>query len=386
MQDHVNKILNLFQWIMQKNFKKSREETIEVMLMLAVGHVFGVYTPNQLSEILGIPKSKLYEEVKNWSIYQWRRMLILVGCEFALRELKEVREKSESTKSRKRITLSVDDTVLQRCGKILSLTYSWYSGRVKKIVRGQNILGIVIRIGKVVIPLALRPVGKQGCANTSKPEIFKDMIEEVEEFFRKEGIDITEYPITFDSWYGSMELVTLLQNIGFTQILIHGKNNLVFTIKGVKKPLSEHKKEIELREGEWGCGDIPTARVKAKNPTFGELILLFFRQAGQCRVVMVFGRKLRACEILNIWHQHNGIEQFWKNLKSILHLQRMSLRGREGCYAVIAIKLLAYLIMLYLSKKFHFSLYRLQIEARRYLNFRTIASEHFHVARRLTPR
>jgi len=183
-----------------------------------------------------------------------------------------------------------------------------------------------------------------------------------------------------------MELVTLLQNIGFTQILIHGKNNLVFTIKGVKKPLSEHKKEIELREDEWGCGDIPTARVKAENPTFGELIMLFFRRAGLCRVVMVFGRKLRACEILNIWHQHNGIEEFWKNLKSILHLQRMSLRGREGCYAVIAIKLLAYLIMLYLSKKFHFSLYRLQIEARRYLNSKTIASEHFHVARRLVAR
>jgi len=88
MQDNFNKSLKLFQWVMRKNFKQSGEEAIEVMLMLGIGHVFGVYTPNQLSEILGIGKSKLYEEIKGWSIYQWRRMLILIGCELALRELK----------------------------------------------------------------------------------------------------------------------------------------------------------------------------------------------------------------------------------------------------------------------------------------------------------
>jgi len=260
--------------------------------------------------------------------------------------------------------------------------YCWWSGRVKKTIKGQNILGIVIKIGDMVIPLALRPVGKQGRSNTSKPAIFEDMIKEVKEFFQKEGVDITEYPITFDSWYGSEELVKLLQDKGFTQILIHGKSNYVFTIKGVKKRIREHKKEMKLTEGIWGCGDIPVARFKAENPTFGKLILLFFEQAGQNRVVMVFGRKLRSCEILYIWHQHNGIEQFWKNLKTILQLQCMSLRGREGCYAVIAIKLLAYLIMLHLSRKFHFSLHQLQMEARRKLDMREFFFEHFHLRRR----
>lgn len=114
-------------------------------------------------------KSKLYQELKSWSIYQWRRQLLLVGCEQALELVKQLQEKSAATHSRKRVTLGVDDTVVDRLGRVLALTYSWWSSRAKKVIRGQNILAITIRIGSVVIPLALRPVGKQGCANTSKP-------------------------------------------------------------------------------------------------------------------------------------------------------------------------------------------------------------------------
>ena len=70
----------------------------------------------------------------------------------------------------------MDDTVVDRLGRVLALTYSWWSGRAKKVIRGQNILAITIRIGGAVIPLALRPVGKQGRTNTSKPEVFETLL------------------------------------------------------------------------------------------------------------------------------------------------------------------------------------------------------------------
>lgn len=202
----------------------------------------------------------------------------------------------------------MDDTVVDRLGRVLALTYSWWSGRAKKVILGQNLLAITFKIGEVVIPLAVRPVGKQGRANTSKPQVFETLLNEVLAFFKAEGIDLTQYPISFDSWYGSEPLVTLLFDKGFDQVAIHAKSNYVFEIGGVLKPLSEQKRRIELKPHQWGCGQTPVARCQAESPTFGKLILLLFRQAGQVKAVMMFGRKLRACEILSIWRQHHGIE------------------------------------------------------------------------------
>ena len=77
------------------------------------------------------------------------------------------------------------------------------------------------------------------------------MLGEVLSFFKQEGIDLTKFPITFDSWYGSKELVDILSKEGFTQILVHAKSNYVFTINGKKQKLSAHKKEIKFDESAW---------------------------------------------------------------------------------------------------------------------------------------
>ena len=69
--------------------------------------------------------------------------------------------------------------------------------------------------------------------------------------------------------------------------------------------------------------------MSAENPTFGACILLFFRSS----------------EILSIWHQHHGIEQFWRQLKSIVRLGEMQLWGRAGAYAGVCVKVLSYLLL-----------------------------------------
>jgi hypothetical protein len=378
MFDSLKESLEFYRWLLYANFRQNREEAIEILLMLVVGHVFGYYTPNQLSQRLGVCKSKLYQELKNWSLYQWRRQLMLMGCQYAVELLKALESKSAATHTRMRVTLGVDDTVIDRLGRVLALTYSWWSGRAKKVVRGQNILGITIKIGNDVIPLVLRPIGKQGCANTSKPQVFETLLDEVYACFKVEGIDLTQYPISFDSWYGSNELVTLLQDKGFDQIAIHAKSSYVFEIGGIREPLSEQKHRIELKPDPWGCRDTPVARCQAESPTFGTLILLLFRQGGQVKAVMMFGRKLRACEILSIWRQHHGIEQFWRALKTVLHIRQMRLRGRQGVYATLAIKVIAYLFMLKVARKCHFTLQQLQMEVAKQLDIEDFFSEHFH--------
>ena len=379
MIDKISKATELFQEFFDTNFKRCDQESVEVLLMLAYGHMFDIFTPNQLIQTLGLDKNDVYDAINSWSIYHLRKLFLNAGFSQAKELIAEALTKSPATLSRMRITLSVDDTVIDRMGNLMSLTYSWFSGRHHDIVKGQNIIAITIKIGERVIPLCIRPVGKQGRGNTSKPEIFRDMLHSVLELFQQEGINLNHFPITFDSWYGSDDLVKILKEEGFDQILIHAKSNYVFTIDGKKQKLSLHKKEIQLDDSAWGCKGIPVARKEAESPTFGKVILVFFMDCSKIRCLMVFGRKLRACEAISIWKQHHSIEQFWRRLKYDLQIHRMRLRSRQGVYATVAVKLVAYLVMEKVSSMTRMTFQQVKNYAKREIDLCSFFSEHFHL-------
>lgn len=390
MIDKINEITEVFQEFFETNFTRCDQESVEILLMLAYGHMFDIFTPNQLIQTLGLDKNDVYDAINSWSIYHLRKLFLNAGFAQVKELIAETLTKSPATRSRMRITLCVDDTVIDRMGNLMSLTYSWFSGRHHDIVRGQNIIAITMKIGERVIPLCIRPVGKQGRGNTSKPEIFREMIHELMEVFGQEGIDLTDFPITFDSWYGSDNLVKILEQAGFDkqegfdQILIHAKSNYVFTIDGKKQKLSLHKKEIKLDDSAWGCKGIPVARKEAESPTFGKVILVFFMDCStgkrsKLKCLMVFGRKLRACEAISIWKQHHSIEQFWRRLKYDLQIHRMRLRSRQGVYATVAVKLVAYLVMEKVSSMARMTFQQVKNYAKREIDMCSFFGEHFHL-------
>jgi hypothetical protein len=391
MIDKINKGIEQIQEFFDTNFTQCDQESVEVLLMLACGHMFDIFTPNELIQILGLDKNNVYDSINSWSIYHLRKLFLNAGFSQVKEAVAEALTKSPATLSRMRITLSVDDTVIDRMGNLMSLTYNWFSGRHHDIVRGQNIIAITMKIGTRIIPLCIRPVGKQGRGNTSKPEIFKEMIHQLVEVFGQEGIDLTDFPITFDSWYGSDDLVKILKQAGFDkqedsdkqegfdQILIHAKGNYVFTIDGKKQKLSLHKKEISLDDSAWGCKGIPVARKEGESPTFGKVILVFFMDCSKVKCLMVFGRKLRACEAISIWKQHNSIEQFWRRLKYDLQIHRMKMRSRQGVYAMVAVKFVAYLVMEKVSSMTKMTFQQVKNYAKRDIDLCSFFNEHFHL-------
>jgi len=179
----VTQSIAFFQELFNSTFTINSQYAIEVLLMLASGHIFDIFTPNHLIQTLSIDKNKVYSAIKAWSIFLSRKLLLVTGCHIASMRIKYATSKSPATLSRLRITLCVDDTVIDRAGKLISLTYSWFSSKRNKPINGQNIIAITIKIGRRIIPLNIRPVSKQGRANTSKPEIFRDMLHEVLDFF-----------------------------------------------------------------------------------------------------------------------------------------------------------------------------------------------------------
>jgi len=379
MIDKINKTLKHFQVSLYSRFNKNAQEAMEMMLMLAFGHIFDIFTPNQLAEILGVDKNQVYRTIKSMSIFTMRKLFLIAGFSEISRLIKETLSQSPATVSRKRITISVDDTVIDRLGRLMSLTYNWFSGKYHQVVKGQNIIAITIKIGQRIIPLCIRPVGKQGRGNTSKPEIFREMIHSVLDLFHQEGINLNVFPITFDSWYGSDDLVSILAQVGFDQIEIHAKSNYVFDIDGRKQKLSLHKQEIHLDDSAWGCKGIPVARKQAESPTFGKVILVFFLDCSKVKCIMVFGRKLRACEAISIWKQHHSIEHFWRRLKHDLQIHRVRLRNRNGVYHMVGIKLIAYLVMEKLCAVTGLTFQQIKNHAKREIDICSFFKEHFHL-------
>ena len=206
---------------------------------------------------------------------------------------------------------------------------------------------------------------------------FISMLKDVLDFFDAQGIDLRKYPITFDSWYGSKKLIQILSDLEFESILVHGKSNYVMTINDVTAKLSVHKKSIELKSNQWGC-DKPVCRVKATSLTFGECTVLFFLEMGKIRTLMVFGKTLRTCEALRIWSQHNGIEHFWRQLKSCLNLSAMSLESTKGAQAGLGIKVLSYLLLLHVSLQERRTFHQIQLELTGQRQMLVELMGHFH--------
>ena len=159
--------------------------------------------------------------------------------------------------------------------------------------------------------------------------------------------------LTLDSGYVSHELRDRLPQLGFTKMIIAGKSNYVFTLEGQKWNAATWKKVLMLEESNWGI-DVPSCRTWSYSPTFGSLLLFFFRKSTtRSFYLMNFSQvPLRGAEIWHIWKQHHVVECFWKLMKSIFQIRSMQLQD-DGLYTALLIKVLAYLLALRLKVVHH---------------------------------
>jgi hypothetical protein len=97
-----------------------------------------LYTPKQLADFLDIPPQKLSAQLQDWRVYSLKEMLMRFMIKQAVEHLKPVLTKSAATLSRAGGTLSVDHSVMERCGKLLRCPWSWDRGRCHDVVRGQD--------------------------------------------------------------------------------------------------------------------------------------------------------------------------------------------------------------------------------------------------------
>jgi Transposase DDE domain len=375
-----------FTWffaLFHHEFRPGKRMAFEVLMALAFAHFFGFYNPKPLADFLDIPPQKLYRQLKDWSVYYLKEMLLRFMVKQAVEHLKPAVTKSAATLSRAGGTLSVDNSVMDRFGKLLRCTWSWYSGRYHDVVRGQDLLGIVLTINHMALPLHLLFCPKQGRYNTNKADLLIFMLSRLQAACTREGIDLTKIPLTMDSWFVAQPLRERLLRLGFTKIIIAGKSNYTFTIDGKKQNAAQWKKDLVLHNPTWGI-DVPSCRVQGHSPTFGAIVLFFFQQSTtRSYYLMNFSQvAMRGAEIWHIWKQHHLIECFWKILKSIFHIRSMQLQG-NGLYTALLIKVFAYLLALRLQAHRPFSqltITQIMRNLRRDHDLKDLLATHFHGA------
>ena len=207
------------------------------------------------------------------------------------------------------------------------------------------------------------------------------MLTQLKTALLREGITITQLPLTMDSAYVSQELRARRHQLGCIDIIIAGKGNDVFTIDGQQWDASTWKKVLMLAEPTWGI-DVPSCRIRGSSPTFGSLILFFFRKSTtRSYYLMNFSQEsLRGAEIWHIWQQHHVVECFWKIMKSIFQIRSMQLQG-DGLYTALLIKVFAYLLALRLQAQRVFSkltITEIMRKLRREEDLRDFLVTHFH--------
>ena len=374
----LQKQLTFYQGILLQKLSRvqEKEKIVEVMLILAVGMLARLYNPNQVALQLNKKPKEYYQYLKELSLYHWQGLLDSLMMEVAIARLKQYQCASPATQSRLQATISVDDSLVKRLGDFLAYVWSWYSGQIHQVTKGQDLLGIVLKIDKEIIPLRLVLVSKQGSANTDKPAVLVRELAALKAAFLQAEIDITSLGISFDSWWLSKDICQQLSDLGFHKQVICVKNCTQLKIGQEKKAVSELFFENERAPG-WGH-NVPAIRLKGSNSELGKVVMILFEMArSKAFAIVVPAQPLRTCEALRIWLNHPAVETFWKRLKHWLGQGKMHLQGKVGAWAELCLRVLAYFLSLRLFDNEVRTLDQLYHWLRRQNVFSELIREHF---------
>jgi Transposase DDE domain len=359
--------------------KQDKEKFAEVVLVMLVGILCGHHNPNQIAEQLGIPPNQLYKQLQQMNANQWRKLLEQVMLTQAVKRLKEYESLSPASRSRRRASMAVDDSVVRRFGEVLSYVWKWYSGQLKRVTNGQDLLGIVLYYDGAIIPISLVWMSKTGPGGKSKKKRLLKELERLKAYFEGQGIDLTRLGISFDSWFMDNDLSEGLEKLGFEKQVIAAKSNTVLKVGSKRKQAREHYEEAELKTG-WGNQKTPCARIKGLNPKLGKSsIIMFEKKRTKTFALICPSRLLRQCEALRLWENHHAVETFWKRMKSWLGLGKMQLRGREGAWAELCLRVLAYFLGSQLMTEDAGTFAQLSHKLRRQATFADLILNHFHL-------
>lgn len=324
----------------------------EVVVILVLSLLLGWDTVHQVARRLGLSKDQLYDRLKALTLSDWQKLFSSAFEALAIEHLLEAQSKSAATWSRLEVVLSFDDSVVRKWGKLLSYLGLWWSGQFHRVLRGHDVVLLVLKVGKQVIPVGFWLMSKQGRLSNRHQRVGR-LIEQLASRWKEAGIDLSRIPVSCDSGFADQELVEAIRKVGFPKVVMGVKGHYRLYPGRAKKQAMARSQALGRadfsREPGWALRET-VGWCSGTSPTFGKVTVLARMMLGKVRRVFAFGVS-RACEILRIWKAHHWIEEVFKRLKDLLHWGSYRLRGNTGAYAGIVIPFLAYCVLLMLQHR-----------------------------------
>jgi hypothetical protein len=320
-------------------------------LILTLSLLMGWDTPAEVARRLSLPPSLVYDTLKRMTLHEWRDLFSAVFDELAIRALKECQGQSDSTWSRQRVVLAIDDSVIRRWGQLLSYLGTWWSGQFHRVLLGQDIVMAVLRIGNRVIPVRFQLMSCQG--KQRRHDRVAGMLEDLAAKWKGAGIRLWRIPVSMDAGYADSNLIKAIREFGFEKVIVGAKGSFVVRphrSKGAGAPLRRLLGRARLLHSPgWACEE-RVGFIRGVSPAFGDVKVCARLMLGKVRRVFAFGVE-RVCEIVRIWQSHHWVEEFFKRMKHLLSWGSYRLKGTSGAHASIVIPFLAYYVLLILQER-----------------------------------
>jgi len=351
------KAITFFQAKFGKELRHRDKGACEVLLILLIGLHFDLSTIKEVSDSLGINKNKLYSISSKLTISDWRKLFRAFFSKESERQLLDLKIKSAATWSNYAPQLSIDDSTLRKWGSTLRYLGKWWSGQLGKVVKGYNVILIVLKLKEEVIPVKIWLLSKYDSEGTRLDRASK-LFEELATDLQSAGIEIAKIPISMDAGYASGNLAEyLVDKIGFSSVVVGARStwklmdseyDSVDLANTLAELMPAHRWQIE-EEQAWGINEKVLVH-RGIHETFGKVTTLGRFQVGKMRYVFAVG-KHRVAEIYKVWTEHYKIEQIFRVLKQIVSWGKYQLRGESGAFACVFLPFLALALLMHLREK-----------------------------------
>jgi hypothetical protein len=327
-------------------------KTFSIVLGLLLLPLSGCSSYHEFSQEYGIGKNKPYRILNRCTPTVWMRLLRRTSIKLQVKIVKKYHQMSAATKSRHKVTLVVDSTTLLKLAQELGLVGVFWSGKLKKTASSIQlvVLYAVIGEGKLLIPLdmRIREPESQGKQCKEQPELVLEMVRNLRTRCRIKGIDPCGWFIVMDSWYGSKDLLDKISELGFI-MAFEGKSNYVFFLNKEKFNAAGLAEEIEWRDS--NQRDIEYARVNVTSPTFGEVTLVLFQDAGELKYLVMKPNLISAVRVIVAYKLRWWIEEFFKICKSYLNIEKFQMVKENEVYGHICLRIICFIVVCFCARR-----------------------------------
>lgn len=347
MPDPMVQFQNAFDKIIADNSGNSR--LIERAILYILMPFLKIRTIAKCAGALGIGKDKLYGLLGRKNETAWLRLLRTFSYSRVIAILADAEGAYSAKQSRLRVTIGCDDSGFEKSGKRIPMVGLMWDHVLKRVRKGTQALYFFVIIGDnhLQFPLDLRLCrgrggkGRRGRPSAKKTKLAADMLRDFAAAAAAAGVSLNRIVFTADSWFVGHELFEACRQAGIT-VLMKGKDNLVFTIGGVKRTGKELREMGHAWRRYAGESGYVYARYIAVSPSLGTVVLTVVKEENKICYLIGSNPDHTSPKMISDYKLRWSIEVFFRDSKQTLYLGEFRFQSKVRIIAHFVLRAISY--------------------------------------------